>query len=84
MIDVRDAMLEILDQETLAELAAREGQASIDPRGRHADALEGAVPDPGSVAEQAPQGGLDPILERAADARSASAARDASRASPSE
>ena len=25
MIDVRDAMLEILDQETLAELAARAG-----------------------------------------------------------
>ena len=44
MIDVRDAMLEILDQETLAELAAREGQASIDPRGRHADALAGRRP----------------------------------------
>src|SRR3990172_5723459 len=34
MIDVRDAMLEILDSETLAQLAARTGQASIDPRGR--------------------------------------------------
>ena len=44
MIDVRDAMLEILDQETLAELAAREGRASIDPRGRHADALAGRRP----------------------------------------
>jgi DNA-binding IscR family transcriptional regulator len=44
MIDVRDAMLEILDRETLAELAAREGQASIDPRGRHADALAGRRP----------------------------------------
>lgn len=44
MIDVRDAMLEILDQETLAELAARQGQASIDPRGRHADALAGRRP----------------------------------------
>jgi Rrf2 family protein len=44
MIDVRDAMLEILDEETLAELAARPGQASIDPRGRHADALAGRRP----------------------------------------
>jgi Rrf2 family protein len=44
MIDVRDAMLEILDKETLAEMAAREGRASIDPRGRHADALEGRRP----------------------------------------
>src|SRR6187200_2229425 len=35
MIDVRDAMLDILDRETLAHLAAREGQVSIDPRGRH-------------------------------------------------
>ena len=34
MIDVRDAMLEILDRETLADLAARPGRASIDPRGR--------------------------------------------------
>jgi len=44
MIDVRDAMLEILDSETLARLAARPGQASIDPRGRHADALAGRRP----------------------------------------
>jgi len=44
MIDVRDAMLEILDSETLAQLAARPGQASIDPRGRHADALAGRRP----------------------------------------
>ena len=44
MIDVRDAMLEILDKETLAELAARQGRASIDPRGRHADALAGFDP----------------------------------------
>ena len=44
MIDVRDAMLEILDKETLAELAAREGRASIDPRGIHADALAGRRP----------------------------------------
>ncbi|HET7702597.1 MAG TPA: Rrf2 family transcriptional regulator [Candidatus Limnocylindrales bacterium] len=44
MIDVRDAMLEILDKETLAELAAREGRASIDPRGLHADALAGNRP----------------------------------------
>ena len=44
MIDVRDAMLEILDAETLAQLAARPGQASIDPRGRHADALAGQRP----------------------------------------
>ena len=44
MIDVRDAMLEILDTETLAQLAARPGRASIDPRGRHADALAGRRP----------------------------------------
>jgi Rrf2 family protein len=44
MLDVRDAMLAILDEETLAELAAREGRASIDPRGIHADALAGRRP----------------------------------------
>jgi len=44
MIDVRDAMLEILDKETLADLAARQGQVDIDPRGRHADALAGRRP----------------------------------------
>ena len=44
MIDVRDAMLEILDTETLAEMAARPGRAEIDPRGRHADALAGRRP----------------------------------------
>jgi Rrf2 family protein len=44
MIDVRDAMLEILDRESLAEMAARQGHASIDPRGIHADALAGRRP----------------------------------------
>ena len=44
MLDVRDAMLEVLDKETLAELAARPGRESIDPRGRHADALAGRRP----------------------------------------
>ena len=44
MLDVRDAMLEILDNETLAELATREGRSSIDPRGIHADALAGNRP----------------------------------------
>ncbi len=44
MVDVRDAMLEILDKETITELAAREGQSSIDPRGLHADALAGRRP----------------------------------------
>ncbi len=44
MIDVRDAMLEILDEQTLADLAARPGRASIDPLGRHADALAGSRP----------------------------------------
>ena len=33
MLDVRDAMLAILDKQTLADLAARPGRASIDPRG---------------------------------------------------
>ncbi len=44
MLDVRDSMLEILDRETLADLAARTGRSSIDPRGRHADALAGLRP----------------------------------------
>lgn len=44
MIDVRDAMLEILDNETLTDLAAREGRASIDPRGLHVEALAGRRP----------------------------------------
>jgi Rrf2 family protein len=44
MLDVREAMLEILDRETLAELAARPGRASIDPRAIHADALAGNRP----------------------------------------
>ena len=44
MLDVRDATLAILDEETLAQLAAREGRASIDPRGIHADALTGRRP----------------------------------------
>jgi Rrf2 family protein len=44
MIDVRDAMLDILDRETLADLAARQGRSSIDPRGRHPDAIAGLRP----------------------------------------
>jgi DNA-binding IscR family transcriptional regulator len=44
MLDVRDNILEILDEETLAELAARQGRASIDPKGIHADALAGGRP----------------------------------------
>ncbi|HXI79740.1 MAG TPA: Rrf2 family transcriptional regulator [Verrucomicrobiae bacterium] len=44
MLDVRDGMLEILDRETLADIAARPGRASIDPRGIHADALAGNRP----------------------------------------
>jgi Rrf2 family protein len=44
MLDVRDAMLDILDKETLADLAARKGRASMDPRGIHADALAGRRP----------------------------------------
>lgn len=44
MIDVRDAMLAILDRETLHDLAAREGRSSIDPRNLHADALAGRRP----------------------------------------
>jgi len=41
MLDVRDAMLAILDERTLADLAARPGRASIDPAGIHAEALAG-------------------------------------------
>ena len=44
MMDVRDATLEILDNQTLADLAARQGRATIDPRGIHADALAGRRP----------------------------------------
>lgn len=44
MLDVRDNILDILDRETLSELAARKGRASIDPRGIHADALAGRRP----------------------------------------
>jgi Rrf2 family protein len=44
MLDVRDVMLGILDEESLAQLAARPGRASIDPRGIHADALAGRRP----------------------------------------
>ena len=44
MIDVRDAILEILDRQTLADLAVRPGRAEIDPLGIHADALAGLRP----------------------------------------
>jgi Rrf2 family protein len=44
MLDVRDSMLDILDRETLADVAARPGRASIDPRGVHSDALAGRRP----------------------------------------
>src|SRR3954469_4999600 len=44
MLDVRDNMLDILDRESLAQLAARQGRASLDPRGIHADALAGRRP----------------------------------------
>ena len=44
MLDVRDSMLDVLDRETLADVAARPGRASIDPRGIHADALAGRRP----------------------------------------
>ena len=44
MLDVRDNILAILDHESLAELAARKGRASIDPRGLHAEALAGRRP----------------------------------------
>ena len=44
MIDVRDAILGILDQQTLADLAARPGRVDIDPLGIHADALAGLRP----------------------------------------
>jgi Rrf2 family protein len=44
MLDVRDSILGILDEETLADVAARPGRASIDPRGIHAEALAGRRP----------------------------------------
>ena len=67
MIDVRDAMLEILDKETLAELAAREGRprstrAASTPTPWPAGARSSPTGD-ALVAEQAPQRGLDPLFE---------------------
>jgi Rrf2 family protein len=44
MLDVRDATLAILDEESLAAMAARGGRASVDPRGIHAEALAGRRP----------------------------------------
>jgi hypothetical protein len=44
MLDVRDAMLAILDEESLAALAARGGRATLDPQGIHADAIAGRRP----------------------------------------
>ncbi len=44
MLDVRDNILDILDRETLGDLASRQGRASIDPRGIHADAVAGRRP----------------------------------------
>jgi Rrf2 family protein len=44
MIDVRDSILDILDGETLAELAARSGRPDIDPRHVHGEALAGHRP----------------------------------------
>jgi len=44
MIDVRDSLLEVLDSESLAALARRRGQATIDPHSRHAEALAGRRP----------------------------------------
>jgi Rrf2 family protein len=44
MLDVRDAKLAIPDEQSLADLAARPGRASIDPAGIHADALAGRRP----------------------------------------
>lgn len=44
MLDVRDAMLEILDTQTLADLAIRPGGRPIDPAGLHPDALAGRRP----------------------------------------
>ena len=44
MLDVRDATLAILDEQTLADLAARPGRASIDPANVHGDALAGRDP----------------------------------------
>jgi Rrf2 family protein len=44
MIDVRDAILGILDRQTLADLARRPGRVAIDPLGIHADALAGQRP----------------------------------------
>jgi Rrf2 family protein len=44
MLDVRDATLAILDDQTLANLAAREGRAEMDPRGIHAEAIAGRRP----------------------------------------
>jgi hypothetical protein len=44
MLDVRDATLAILDQESLAQMAARAGRTSIDPPQIHEEALAGRRP----------------------------------------
>ena len=46
MLDVRDAMLAILDDQTLADLAARPGRASIDPRASTRRPSRDCVPEP--------------------------------------
>jgi Rrf2 family protein len=44
MLDVRDRILAVLDEETIGELAARSGSESLDPRSLHADVLAGRSP----------------------------------------
>ena len=44
MLDVRDATLAILDNQSLVDLAARPGRSSIDPAGIHSEALAGRRP----------------------------------------
>ena len=66
MIDVRDAILEILDNETLAELAARRGVRRSTRPGATPTRWPGRGPGtPSLVPHEAPQRGLDPLLERA-------------------
>jgi hypothetical protein len=83
MLDVRDAMLAILDEQTLADLAAPTRPRLDRPGRRHAEALAGLRRSFVSP-WRAPQRRLDPVLERPPIVASARAIRDASRASASE
>jgi Rrf2 family protein len=44
MIDVRDSLLAVLDEESLESLARRQGREGLDPAGTHGEAMAGRQP----------------------------------------